>query len=56
MPLDWDEVKPGLTMKDFTIFNSIDRLKETGDLFKGVLGKGIDLEKTIKKAKETFGS
>jgi len=50
MPLDWDEVKPGLTMKDFTIFNSINRLKETGDLFKGVLAKGIDLEKTIKKA------
>ena len=55
MPLHWDEVKPGLTMKDFTIFNSIDRLKETGDLFKGVLGKGIDLEKTIKKAQATFG-
>ncbi len=54
MPLDWDEVKPGLTMKDFTIFNSIDRLKETGDLFKGVLGKGIDLEKTIKKAQSIF--
>jgi bifunctional non-homologous end joining protein LigD len=56
MPLDWDEVKPGLTMRDFTIFNSLDRLKETGDLFKGVLGKGINLEKTIKKAKEIFGS
>ncbi len=55
MPLNWDEVKPGLTMKDFTIFNSIDRLKETGDLFKGVLDKGIDLEKTIKKAQSTFG-
>jgi len=54
MPLHWDEVKPGLTMKDFTIFNSIDRLKETGDLFKGVLTKGIDLEKTIKKAKSVF--
>ncbi|MDB4924264.1 DNA ligase D [Mucilaginibacter sp.] len=54
MPLLWDEVKPGLTMKNFTIFNAIDRLKETGDLFKGVLGKGIDLEKTIKKAKDTF--
>jgi bifunctional non-homologous end joining protein LigD len=54
MPLHWDEVKPGLTMKDFTIFNSIDRLKETGDLFKGVLEKGIDLEKTIKKAKSVF--
>ena len=55
MPLHWDEVKPGLTMKDFTIFNSADRLKETGDLFKGVLGKGIDLEKTIKKAQSIFG-
>jgi bifunctional non-homologous end joining protein LigD len=54
MPLDWDEVKPGLTMKDFTIFNSIDRLKETGDLFKGVLAKGIDLEKTIKKTQSIF--
>jgi bifunctional non-homologous end joining protein LigD len=54
MPLTWDEVKPGLTMKHFTIFNSADRLKETGDLFKEVLGKGIDLEKTIKKAKDTF--
>jgi bifunctional non-homologous end joining protein LigD len=54
MPLHWDEVKPGLTMKDFTVFNSIDRLKETGDLFKGVLGKGIDLEKTIKKAQSIF--
>jgi bifunctional non-homologous end joining protein LigD len=55
MPLHWDEVKPGLTMKDFTIFNSISRLKETGDLFKGVLGKGIDLEKTVKKAQSLFG-
>ncbi|MHB8208385.1 DNA ligase D [Mucilaginibacter sp.] len=54
MPLLWDEVKPGLTMKHFTIFNSVDRLKETGDLFKGVLAKGIDLEKTIKKVQSIF--
>jgi bifunctional non-homologous end joining protein LigD len=54
MPLAWDEVKPGLTMKDFTIHNSIERLKETGDLFEGVLGKGIHLEKTIKKAQSIF--
>jgi bifunctional non-homologous end joining protein LigD len=54
MPLDWDEVKPGLTMRHFDIHNTIDRLKETGDLFKGVLGKGIDLEKTIKKAQSVF--
>jgi bifunctional non-homologous end joining protein LigD len=56
MPLAWDEVKPGLTMKDFTIFNSVARLKETGDLFKDALGKGIDLGKTIKKAQSVFSS
>ena len=55
MPVHWDEVKSGLTMKHFTIFNSIERLNAEGDLFKGVLGKGIDLEKTIKKAQGVFG-
>ncbi|QXV66202.1 DNA ligase D [Mucilaginibacter sp. 21P] len=54
MPLHWDEVKPGLTMKDFTINNSVARLKSEGDLFKSVLDKGIDLEKTIKKAQSVF--
>jgi len=54
MPLDWEEVKPGLKMKDFTIFNTMARLKEKGDLFKGVLGKGIDLKKAIQKAKLQF--
>jgi exodeoxyribonuclease III len=56
MPLIWDEVKPGLTMRHFTIHNSIQRLKETGDLFKGVLGTGIDLAKTIQKAQTIFSS
>jgi len=56
MPLHWDEVKPGLTMKHFTIFNSITRLKTEGDLFKGVLDEGIDLEKTIKKAQSIFST
>jgi bifunctional non-homologous end joining protein LigD len=54
MPLHWDEVKPGLTMKDFTIFNAVARLKTEGDLFKGVLSKGIDLNKTLEKAKSLF--
>src|SRR5690606_23173332 len=53
MPLSWDEVKPGLSIGDFTIKNAYDRVKETGDLFKGVLGKGIDLDKTIKKAQSS---
>jgi bifunctional non-homologous end joining protein LigD len=55
MPLHWDEVKPGLTMKDFTIFNTVARLKAEGDLFTGVLGEGVDLEKALTKAKSIYG-
>ena len=54
MPLHWEELKPGLSMKDFTIFNAVERLKSKGDLFRGVLGKGIDMEKAMKKAKVVF--
>jgi bifunctional non-homologous end joining protein LigD len=54
-PLSWDEVKPGLTIQHFNIHNAIDRFKETGDLFKGVLGEGIDLEKTLKNAQHVLG-
>jgi bifunctional non-homologous end joining protein LigD len=43
MPLTWDEVTPNLQMKDFTIHNAVQRLREVGDLFKPVLGKGIQL-------------
>jgi bifunctional non-homologous end joining protein LigD len=49
MPLHWEEVKKGLKIRDFTIHNAIARLKKEGDLFKGVLGKGIDIHKALKK-------
>ena len=49
MPLEWDEVKVGLKPTDFTIYNALERLKEKGDLFKPVLGKGVDTLKVIKK-------
>ena len=49
MPLHWDEVKKGLKMSDFTIYNAIDRIKNEGDIFKPVLGKGINLEKVVKQ-------
>ena len=45
MPLHWNEVTKGLKMKDFTIFNAMDRIKQQGDIFTGVLGKGINLKK-----------
>lgn len=46
-PLHWDEVKKGLKMTDFTIFNAIERINTVGDIFKPVLGKGIDLKKIV---------
>lgn len=54
MPLHWEEVKKGLTMKDFTIKNSIERIKSEGDLFKATLQKGIDLAKAVSKAESIF--
>lgn len=48
-PLEWREVKHGLDFRDFTIKNTLERIKKKGDIFKGVLGKGIDLEKAIQK-------
>jgi bifunctional non-homologous end joining protein LigD len=49
MPLHWDEVKKGLTILDFTIFNAVDRIREQGDIFKEVIGKGINLKTALKK-------
>ncbi|WP_300603649.1 DNA ligase D [Niabella sp.] len=54
MPLHWDELKPGLKMTQFTIQNAVHRIKETGDLFKPVLGKGINLEAALKKYQRIF--
>ncbi|HYE55680.1 MAG TPA: DNA ligase D, partial [Chitinophagaceae bacterium] len=51
-PLHWDEVKKGLRIQDFNIFNMMDRVREMGDLFKGVLGKGIE----AKKVKSMIGT
>lgn len=45
MPLHWDEVKKGLKQKNFTIKNAIERMRSEGDLFKPVLGKGVNLKK-----------
>jgi bifunctional non-homologous end joining protein LigD len=48
-PLHWEEVKKGLTMQQFNIHNTISRIKAEGDLFSGVLDKGIDMAKAIEK-------
>lgn len=48
-PLLWKEVKKGLNPARFTIKTIHKRLQQKGDLFKGVLGKGVDLLKCLKK-------
>lgn len=55
-PLHWDEVKKGLAMKDYTIKNAVARIKSEGDLFKGVLADGIDMDKALVKIQELFHS
>ena len=43
-------------MKDFHLRDAMSRLKETGDLFRGVLGKAINMEKAILKLEKDFAS
>jgi bifunctional non-homologous end joining protein LigD len=48
-PLQWKEVKSGLTPQEFHIHNIMKRVKKMGDIFTPILGKGIDLNKCLKK-------
>lgn len=48
-PLEWKEVKPGLTIESFNILNMPARIEKKGDLFKPVLGRGINLQQALKK-------
>lgn len=54
MPLHWEEIKKGLSMKDFTIKNAIERMKNEGDIFKGALQKGIDMSKALQNAQSIY--
>jgi bifunctional non-homologous end joining protein LigD len=47
-PLLWKEVKSGLSPQEFTINNIIKKIKKTGDIFTGILGKGVNLGKCLK--------
>ncbi|WP_290790797.1 DNA ligase D [Flavihumibacter sp. UBA7668] len=52
MPLHWEELKQGLKMKDFTLKNVPALLEERGDLFRPVLGKGIDMKAALKRLQQ----
>ena len=49
MPLEWSELTNDLSIKDFTIKNSLSRIENQDDLFLPVLKKGISIEKALKK-------
>ena len=51
-PLEWKEVKKGLSPSDFTFKNIMSRVAKKGDLFAGVLLKGIDMKKCLGKLTE----
>lgn len=53
-PLEWREVKKGLNPLDYTIKTVAKRVEKIGDIFKPVLGKGINLETALKKLEKSF--
>lgn len=46
-PLEWEEVRKGFDPKKYTIRTMGKRLEKKGDLWKPVLGRGINLEKAL---------
>ncbi len=48
-PLRWEEVNFDLNPKSFNIKNIFERIKKIGDVWEGVLGEGIDMEKALHK-------
>jgi len=54
-PLDWSEVKKGLSIGKFHIHNMNDRIRDVGDLFAGVIGPGIELGTVLEKLLQLNG-
>jgi bifunctional non-homologous end joining protein LigD len=48
-PLRWDEVRSGLKPADYNIESVRPRAAELGDIWKEVLGPGVDFEKSLEK-------
>ena len=51
MPLEWDEIKKGLKMNQFTMENVLAQTRDRGDIFRPVIGKGINIEKILEAIK-----
>ncbi|MBO9561755.1 MAG: DNA ligase D [Niastella sp.] len=49
MPLDWTEVQQGLKLTHFTLKNAVVRITQMGDIFKPVLGRGVNIGRALKQ-------
>jgi len=54
-PLEWSEVKKGLTPARFTIQTIQSRLKEKGDIWKPTLEHRVDLEEALRRLEGVLG-
>jgi bifunctional non-homologous end joining protein LigD len=48
-PLEWSEVKKGLSPQQFHLGNAVERFARVGDLFEGVLNDQQRIEKAVPK-------
>ena len=48
-PLEWSEINASLSPSHFTIRNVLKRFEQKGDIWKPVLGKGVNIESILKK-------
>jgi bifunctional non-homologous end joining protein LigD len=55
-PLAWDEVRAGLDPASFNLKTMADRIDGSGDLWKGVLGPGIDIQRCLRKLDRAAGT
>jgi bifunctional non-homologous end joining protein LigD len=53
-PLHWDEVNTDLDPKAFTMKNILKRIDKVGDLWKDVLGEGIDIPAALNALSESL--
>jgi bifunctional non-homologous end joining protein LigD len=53
-PLEWEEVKDGLDRLSFTMRTMPERARKKGDLWKDVLGPGIDMAQCLARLEGTF--
>jgi bifunctional non-homologous end joining protein LigD len=49
MPLEWRELRPGISPLDHNLFNAPARIRRKKDLFAPVLGPPVDLRKCLEK-------